>query len=86
MPPEAIVPNDPEVLNAKNPVAIESTDAGVQTRRLGDMKASTFWFLLVLISIIVIGATIGGAVGGSIAARKYHPAETVTQAVSTRYI
>jgi len=49
------------------------------------MKASTFWFLLGLISIIVIGVTIGGAVGGSIAARKYHPVETAIQAVSTRY-
>jgi hypothetical protein len=35
--------------------------------RLGNMKASTFWLLLGLISIVVIGAAIGGAVGGTTA-------------------
>jgi hypothetical protein len=36
------------------------------------MKASSFWLLLGLVCIIVIGVTVGGAVGGSIAANKSH--------------
>ena len=72
------------MLNTKNTVAVKSADAGVRVRRLGGMKASTFWLLLGLISIIVIDATVGGAVGGSVATRKNHPVETVAPTVSRR--
>jgi hypothetical protein len=75
-----VASHDPEVIAKTS----EAADAGAKPRRVGDMKASTFWLLLALISILVIGATVGGAVGGSIAAEKSHPVVTVTQGLSTR--
>ncbi len=44
--------------------------------RLGDMKASTFWLLVGLIAIIVIAVSVGGAVGGTVAARNNGGAST----------
>jgi hypothetical protein len=77
--------DDPEVHFSKNPVTIESAEAATRTGRLGDMKASSFWLLLGLISIIVIGVTVGGAVGGGVATAKNRRAATVAQAVTTGY-
>jgi uncharacterized membrane protein YhaH (DUF805 family) len=79
-----VAPHDPEVLYEKNPVAIKTADAGVRLRRLGDIKASTFWLLFALISVLVIGVTVGGAVGGSLVVGKNHPVTTVIQSLSTR--
>jgi len=78
-----VAPHDPEVLDEKDPVAIKTADAG-RRRRLGDMNASTFWPLFALISLLVIGATVGGAVGGSLVVGKNHPVTTVIQSLSTR--
>jgi len=75
---------DPEVLNPKSSLALGIMDVGVGPRRLGDMKASSFWIILCLVSVLVIGVTVGGAVGGSIAARTNHPIATVTQSPPTR--
>jgi len=49
-----------------------------QKGRLGDMKAFTFWLLLGVICVIVIGATIGGAVGGTAAVQNNNAQKTVT--------
>jgi hypothetical protein len=79
-----VAPPDPEVLHGKNPVAISPSGAGVRPRRLGDIDASTFWLLFALISVLVIGVTVGGAVGGSLVVGKNHPVTTVIQSLSTR--
>jgi hypothetical protein len=64
----------PEVAHFKSleDVTPNIMEIGVGPRRLGDMKASTFWLILGLVGALVIGATIGGAVGGSMAARNNH--------------
>ena len=49
------------------------------------MKASSFWLLFGLICILVIGVTVGGAIGGSIAVSKNHHTETVTQSLMPRW-
>lgn len=72
--PETIQYDIPEVhdqkpLEAMNPRIME---VGLGPRRLGDMKASKFWILLGFICALVIAATVGGALGGSLAARKDH--------------
>jgi hypothetical protein len=79
-----VAPHDPEVLYGKNPVAIKTEDAGVRPRRLGDIKTTTFWLLFALISVLVIGVTVGSAVGGSLVVEKNHPVTTVIQSLSTR--
>ena len=76
--------DDPEALPTKNPAALPIAAASTPIRRLGDMKASSFWLLLCLICIVVIGVTVGGAVGGSLAAGKKNPAETVTKTAVPR--
>jgi hypothetical protein len=79
-----VAPRDPEVLHEKNPVAIKTSDAGVRPQRLGDINASTFWLLFVLISVLVIGVTVGAAVGGLLVVGNNHPVTTVIQSLSTR--
>ncbi|KAN0089692.1 hypothetical protein V8E51_019952 [Hyaloscypha variabilis] len=77
--PEAIIHDDPEVVPEASPSTTRRAASGIPSKRLGDMKASTFWLLFCLICVVVIGVTVSGAVGGSIAANKsYHP-NTVTQ-------
>lgn len=64
-----------EVIDFKSldAVAPGLMEVSVGPRRLGDMKASKFWLILCFICALVIAATIGGAVGGSlVAARKNH--------------
>ncbi|PMD35004.1 hypothetical protein L207DRAFT_534262 [Hyaloscypha variabilis F] len=80
-PPEAIVHDDPEAVPTKNAATVENPAFANPARRLGEMKASSFWLLFGLICILVIGVTVGGAVGGSIAASKNHHTETVTQSL-----
>lgn len=72
--PETVPYDGPEIHNQKpleamNPRIME---VGIGPRRLGDMKASKFWIILGCICGLVIAATVGGAVGGSLAARKDH--------------
>jgi hypothetical protein len=59
-------------------------NVGVGPRRLGDMKATSFWILLCLVCALVIGASVGGAVGGSIAAGKSHQVATATPTSTTK--
>ena len=42
---------------------------GTSPRRIGGLKPWLFWLILALVSLIVIGASVGGAVGGSLAAK-----------------
>jgi len=82
--PEAVPAQDPEVLNLKRADETAIMEVKVRARRLGDMKASSFWLILGLVCILVIAVTIGGAVGGSIAARKDHQGVVVQQSFSAR--
>ncbi|PMD33095.1 hypothetical protein L207DRAFT_535787 [Hyaloscypha variabilis F] len=77
--PGAIIHDDPEVVPEASPSTTRRAASGIPSKRLGDMKASTFWLLFCLICVVVIGVTVGGAVGGSIAANKSHHPNTVTQ-------
>jgi hypothetical protein len=40
------------------------------SKRIGGLKPWLFWLILAIVSLIVIGASIGGAVGGSLAAKR----------------
>jgi hypothetical protein len=67
------------VLNTKGSSAGGIMNIGAGPRRLGDMKASSFWILLCLVCALAIGASVGGAVGGSISAGKEHQVAKATQ-------
>jgi hypothetical protein len=41
-----------------------------QSRYIGGLKRKHFWCILVIVSLVVIGASVGGAVGGSLAAKE----------------
>jgi hypothetical protein len=47
-----------------------STTEKHQSQYIGGLKRRLFWFILVLASLVVIGASVGGAVGGSLAAKE----------------
>jgi hypothetical protein len=38
-----------------------------EPRRVKDMKATTFWLIIAIIALVVIGVTLGGALGGTLA-------------------
>jgi hypothetical protein len=48
------------------------------------MKARTFWLILALVGIIIVGATIGGAVGGT-ASTRHSNEENNSGIATTRY-
>lgn len=52
-------------------------------RRLGDMNAFKFWLLIAVAAIVVIAASVGGAVGETASARKN---QTTTKTVTLRYL
>ena len=39
------------------------------SRRIGGLKPWLFWLILAIVGLIVIGASVGGAVGGKLAAK-----------------
>lgn len=51
-------------------------------RRLGDMNAFTFWLLIAVIGIVIIAASVGGAVGGTASAREN---QTTAKTATLRY-
>jgi hypothetical protein len=69
--PEYVAPKQNPVPTAINE-AIEPAiaSAGPLRRRLGDMNALTFWLLIAVAAIVIIAASVGGAVGGTASARK----------------
>ncbi|KAG4439363.1 hypothetical protein IFR05_005175 [Cadophora sp. M221] len=76
----AYPPNE-KPLDAANPKIME---VGIgPRRRLGDMSASKFWIILGVICALVIAATVGGAVGGSLAARKDHDSSGASSPTSS---
>ncbi|KAL2068720.1 hypothetical protein VTL71DRAFT_15058 [Oculimacula yallundae] len=57
-----------KTLNDTNPKVM---DVGMGTRRrLGDMTARRFWLIFGFVCALVIAASVGGAVGGSMAVKK----------------
>lgn len=65
VPPYSIL----EVGVHKNAYTVRVMDAGAGPRKLGEMTASSFWLYISIICIIVVGATVGGAVGGTMAVK-----------------
>src|SRR5205814_1250069 len=64
--PEYVAPKQNPVPTAISE-AIEPAiaSAGPLRRRLGDMNVLTFWLLIAVAAIVIIGASVGGAVGGT---------------------
>ncbi|KAH6711248.1 hypothetical protein BKA61DRAFT_579060 [Leptodontidium sp. MPI-SDFR-AT-0119] len=74
-------PPNEKPLDAVNPKIME---VGIGSRRrLGDMSASKFWIILGVICALVIAATVGGAVGGSLAARKDRDSSSASSPTSS---
>jgi len=72
----------------KKPVPSESIEPAIASasplrRRLGDMNAFTFWLLIAVAAIVIIGASVGGAVGGTASSRKN---QATTKTVTFRYL
>ncbi|KAH7336511.1 hypothetical protein BKA65DRAFT_538617 [Rhexocercosporidium sp. MPI-PUGE-AT-0058] len=68
-------------LDAVNPKIME---VGIGSRRrLGDMRASKFWITLAIVCALIIAATVGGAVGGSLAVRKDRDSSSPSSASSS---
>ncbi|OCL03563.1 hypothetical protein AOQ84DRAFT_392203 [Glonium stellatum] len=78
--------DDPEAVPTKQAVDISVTakvgGGGSRIDHHGNTKAS-FWLVFGLLSIVILGATVGGAVGGAAAARK-SSGGTVTVSIATR--
>ena len=82
--PEYVAPKQKPVPTAISE-AIEPAIASASPlrRRLGDMNAFTFWLLIAVTAIVVIAASVGGAVGGTASARKN---QMTTKTVTLRYL
>ncbi len=62
------------------PISTYKEERQVDPHRIAGVRPRTFWLLLCLLSVIVVGAAIGGTVGGSKATKDSYnkPAATVT--------
>jgi hypothetical protein len=50
-------------------VVTDNYAPGESSRRIGGLKPWLFWLILAIVSLIVIGTSVGGAVGGTLAAK-----------------
>ena len=50
-------------------VAEEKRASPLLRNRLGDMNPLTFWIITGIIALVIVGASVGGAVGGTLAVR-----------------
>jgi hypothetical protein len=66
-----------ENTNSQEPYHQQATGVSVKTdnqgdklqRRIGGLKPWVFWLLIIAIGVVIVGASVGGAVGGARAAK-----------------
>jgi hypothetical protein len=57
---------------------IDGNEENKNRSKIGGLPPRTFWLLIVLIALLVIGASIGGAIGGTRGSKSIPPASTIT--------
>jgi hypothetical protein len=70
-------------LTNKGEVEVKNHVSPNQNQLIGGLRPRIFWLLILLISLIVISASIGGAVGGTRSSRKNTSNEAQSQVPST---
>lgn len=71
---------------SKQPYSVDSIQ--LESKRIAGLKAGVFWVVIALVGLVVIGASVGGAVGGSMAmkGRDDNTATSTQSSAAGRYV